>query len=85
MAEEKKEYAPEPPKPLKEAAIMRSRIDMLKSNMEIFMKQLDDLKADVDAMEEHYKEVMKNPAPKPKVISTPKTDIDTALDELLNS
>jgi hypothetical protein len=80
MEEEKTEYKPEPPKPLKETAILRKSIDTLKDNINFVLGQLDTLKEQVDKMEEHFKEVLANPAPPAE-----KSEIDTALDDLLNS
>ena len=86
MAE--KEYKPEPPKPLKETAILRQKLKVLRYNINTILGQVDEMEKDLDNVEERYKKILAQPIPEepPQVptITRPKDELDAAFDALLD-
>lgn len=84
MAEETKEYKPEPPKPLKYTEILRYRLDVIRNNVEEIIKRLDSIKEDIDSMEARYKAILEeHPVVKPKPVVRHGDELDQAFDDLL--
>jgi len=85
MAE--KEYKPEPPKPLKETAVLRQKLKVLRYNINTLLGQVDEMEKDIDNVEERYKKILTQPIPEvPPVptITRPKDELDAAFDALLD-
>ena len=83
MAEEK-EFKPEPPKPLKETAVLRYKLDIIRSNIKTILDQIDDMEKSIDDVEEHYKKILEHPVPiETTPASASKDEVDDAVDALL--
>lgn len=80
-----KKYKPEPPKPLKETAIIRHKIDVIKANIETVLEQVKGMRDEVDKLEEHYKEVLSNPVKPEPPPESGSDEVDAAFDELMKS
>lgn len=85
--EEEKEYKPEPPRPLKEAAVLRFKLDIIEQNIKTVLEQVQDMRNSIDKFEEHYRQVLERSeeAGQPSLgsASTPKDEVDDAVDALL--
>lgn len=82
-----KEYKPEPPKPLKETAILRQKLKVLRYNINTILSQVDEMEKDIDNVEERYKKILAQSIPEPPSIPTitrPKDELDAAFDALLD-
>jgi flagellar motility protein MotE (MotC chaperone) len=85
MAE--KEYKPEPPKPLKETAVLRQKLKVLRYNINTLLGQVDEMEKDIDNVEERYKKILAQPiqeVPPVPTITRPKDELDAAFDALLD-
>ena len=78
MAE--KEYKPEPPKPLKETAILRQKLKVLRYNINTILGQVDEMEKDIDNVEERYRKILAQPIleeqPQVPTITRPKDELD---------
>lgn len=84
MAEETKEYKPEPPKPLKDTELLRYKLDIIRANAESVIKQIDSMKEDIDSMEARYKAILEgHPIVKPEPVVIHGDELDKAFDDLL--
>lgn len=85
--EEEKEYKPEPPRPLKEAAVLRFKLDIIEQNVKTVLEQVQDMRKSIDRFEEHYKQVLEHPTETdplpPPPASASKDEVDDAVDALL--
>jgi hypothetical protein len=86
MAE--KEYKPEPPKPPKDTAVLRFKLDIIERNIKTVLEQVQDMRKSIDQFEEHYKQVLEHPAETEPMPALPpsehKDEVDDAVDALLN-
>lgn len=87
--EEEKEYKPEPPRPLKEAAVLRFKLDIIEQNVKTVLEQVQDMRNSIDKFEEHYRQVRERPEetgrPSPGSASAPKDEVDDMFAELLGT
>lgn len=87
--EEEKEYKPEPPRPLKEAAVLRFKLDIIEQNIKTVLEQVQDMRNSIDKFEEHYRQVLERPeeAGQPSLgsASAPKDEVDDMFAELLGT
>lgn len=85
MEEEEKEFKPEPPRPPKDTAVLRFKLDIIEQNIKTVLEQVQDMRKSIDQFEEHYKQALEHPAetePSPPV-SAHKDEVDDAVDALL--
>jgi len=83
----KKEYKPEPPKPLKETAVLRQKLKVLRYNINTILGQVDEMEKDLDNVEERYRKILLQPiseVPPVPTITRPKDELDAAFDALLD-
>ena len=85
--EEEKEYKPEPPRPLKEAAVLRFKLDIIEQNVKTVLEQVQDMRNSIDKFEERYRQVLERPdeTGQQRSGSAPasKDEVDDAVDALL--
>ena len=84
---EEKEYKPEPPRPLKETAVLRVKLDIIEQNIKTVLEQVQDMRNSIDKFEEHYRQVLERPdeTGQQRSVSAPapKDEVDDAVDALL--
>lgn len=87
--EEEKEYKPEPSRPLKEAAVLRFKLDIIEQNVKTVLEQVQDMRNSIDKFEERYRQVRERPEetgrPSPGPASAPKDEVDDMFAELLGT
>ena len=87
--EEEKEYKSEPPRPLKEAAVLRFKLDIIEQNVKTVLEQVQDMRNSIDKFEERYRQVLEHPEetgqPSPGPTSAPKDEVDDMFAELLGT
>ena len=87
--EEEKEYKTEPPRPLKEAAVLRFKLDIIEQNVKTVLEQVQDMRNSIDKFEERYRQVLERPEetgqPSPGSTSAPKDEVDDMFAELLGT
>lgn len=85
--EEEKEYKPEPPRPLKEATVLRFKLDIIEQNVKTVLEQVQDMRNSIDKFEERYRQVLERPEetgqPSPGPASAPRDEVDDMFAELL--
>lgn len=85
--EEEKEYKPEPPRPLKEATVLRFKLDIIEQNVKTVLEQVQDMRNSIDKFEERYRQVLERPEetgqPSPGSAPAHKDEVDDAVDALL--
>lgn len=87
--EEEKEYKPEPPRPPKDTAVLKFKLDIIEQNIKTVLEQVQDMRKSIAQFEEHYKQALEHPAgtepspPSPPPVSAPKDEVDDAVDALL--
>lgn len=86
---EEKEYKPEPPRPLKDTAVLRFKLDIIEQNVKTVLDQIQDMRNSIDTFEEHYRQVLERPEetgqPRPGSASVPKDEVDDMFAELLGT
>ena len=84
---EEKEYKPEPPRPLKEAAVLRFKLDIIEQNVKTVLEQVQDMRNSIDKFEEHYSQALERTEetgqPSPGSAPASKDEVDDAVDALL--
>ena len=84
---EEKEYKPEPPRPPKDTAVLRFKLDIIEQNIKTVLEQVQDMRKSIDQFEQHYKQVLEHPTETeplpPPPASAPKDEVDDAVDALL--
>lgn len=84
---EEKEYKPEPPRPPKDTAVLRFKLDIIEQNVKTVLKQVQDMRNSIDKFEEHYRQVLERPEetgqPSPGSAPAPKDEVDDMFAELL--
>ena len=84
---EEKEYKPEPPRPPKDTAVLRFKLDIIEQNVKTVLDQVQDMRKSIDQFEEHYKQALERPAETGQPISgsapAPKDEVDDMFAELL--
>ncbi len=87
--EEEKEYKTEPPRPLKEAAVLRFKLDIIEQNVKTVLEQVQDMRNGIDKFEERYRQVLERPEetgrPSPGPASAPKDEVDDMFVALLGT
>ena len=87
--EEEKEYKPEPPRPLKETAVLRFKLDIIEQNVKTVLEQVQDMRNSIDKFEERYRQVLERPEetgqPSLGPTSAPKDEVDDMFAELLGT
>ena len=87
--EEEKEYKSEPPRPLKEVAVLRFKLDIIEQNVKTVLEQVQDMRNSIDKFEERYRQVLERPEetgqPSPGPTSAPKDEVDDMFAELLGT
>lgn len=85
--EEEKEYKPEPPRPPKDTAVLRFKLDIIEQNIKTVLDQVQDMRNSIDKFEEHYRQVLERPEetgqPSPGSAPASKDEVDDAVDALL--
>lgn len=85
--EEEKEYKPEPPRPPKDTAVLRFKLDIIEQNVKTVLEQVQDMRNSIDKFEEHYRQVLERPEetgqPHPGSAAASKDEVDDAVDALL--
>ena len=85
--EEEKEYKPEPPRPPKDTAVLRFKLDIIEQNVKTVLEQVQDMRNSIDKFEEHYRQVLERPdetgQPSPGSAPASKDEVDDAVDALL--
>ena len=85
--EEEKEYKPEPPRPPKDTAVLRFKLDIIEQNVKTVLDQIQDMRNSIDMFEEHYRQVLERQPetgrPSPGPASAPKDEVDDMFAELL--
>lgn len=85
--EEEKEYKPEPPRPPKDTAVLRFKLDIIEQNVKTVLEQVQDMRNSIDKFEEHYRQVLERPdeTGQQRSGSAPasKDEVDDAVDALL--
>lgn len=86
--EEEKEYKPEPPRPPKDTAVLRFKLDIIEQNVKTVLEQIQDMRNGIDKFEEHYRQVLERPEetgqPSPGSAPASKDEVDDAVDALLD-
>ena len=84
---EEKEYKPEPPRPPKDTAVLRFKLDIIEQNVKTVLEQVQDMRNSIDKFEEHYRQVLERPdeTGQQRSGSAPasKDEVDDAVDALL--
>lgn len=87
--EEEKEYKPEPPRPPKDTAVLRFKLDIIEQNVKTVLEQIQDMRNSIDKFEERYRQVRERPEetgqPSPGPASAPKDEVDDMFAELLGT
>ena len=87
--EEEKEYKSEPPRPLKEVAVLRFKLDIIEQNVKTVLEQVQDMRNSIDKFEERYRQVLERPEetgqPSLGPTSAPKDEVDDMFAELLGT
>lgn len=87
--EEEKEYKPEPPRPPKDTAVLRFKLDIIEQNVKTVLEQVQDMRNGIDKFEERYRQVLERPEetgqPSPGPASAPKDEVDDMFAELLGT
>ena len=85
--EEEKEYKPEPPRPPKDTAVLKFKLDIIEQNIKTVLEQVQDMRKSIDKFEEHYRQVLERPdeTGQQRSGSAPasKDEVDDAVDALL--
>ena len=85
--EEEKEYKPEPPRPPKDTAVLKFKLDIIEQNIKTVLEQVQDMRNSIDKFEEHYRQVLERPdeTRQQRSGSAPasKDEVDDAVDALL--
>ena len=85
--EEEKEYKPEPPRPPKDTAVLRFKLDIIEQNVKTVLDQVQDMRNSIDKFEEHYRQVLERPDETGQQRSgsahASKDEVDDAVDALL--
>ena len=85
--EEEKEYKPEPPRPPKDTAVLKFKLDIIEQNIKTVLEQVQDMRNSIDKFEEHYRQVLERPEEtgQQRSGSAPasKDEVDDAVDALL--
>ena len=85
--EEEKEYKPEPPRPPKDTAVLKFKLDIIEQNIKTVLEQVQDMRNSIDKFEEHYRQVLERPdeTGQQRSGSAPafKDEVDDAVDALL--
>ena len=85
--EEEKEYKPEPPRPPKDTAVLKFKLDIIEQNIKTVLEQVQDMRNSIDKFEERYRQVLKRPdeTEQQRSGSAPasKDEVDDAVDALL--
>ena len=85
--EEEKKYKPEPPRPPKDTAVLKFKLDIIEQNIKTVLEQVQDMQNSIDKFEEHYRQVLERPEetgqPSPGSVSASKDEVDDAVDALL--
>ena len=86
---EEKEYKPEPPRPPKDTAVLRFKLDIIEQNIKTVLEQVQDMRNSIDKFEERYRQVLERPEktgqPSPGSTSAPKDEVDDMFAELLGT
>ena len=87
--EEEKEYKPEPPRPPKDTAVLKFKLDIIEQNIKTVLEQVQDMRNSIDRFEERYRQVLERPEetghPSPGSASVPKDEVDDMFAELLDT
>ena len=87
--EEEKEYKPEPPRPPKDTAVLRFKLDIIEQNVKTVLEQVQDMRNSIDKFEEHYKQALgrlsETGQPHSGQASAPKDEVDDMFAELLGT
>lgn len=87
--EEEKEYKPEPPRPLKETAVLRFKLNIIEQNVKTVLEQVQDMRNSIDKFEERYRQVLERQEetgqPSLGPTSAPKDEVDDMFAELLGT
>lgn len=85
--EEEKEYKPEPPRPSKDTAVLKFKLDIIEQNIKTVLEQVQDMRNSIDKFEERYRQVLERPAetgqPNSGPAPAPKDEVDDMFAELL--
>ena len=85
--EEEKEYKPEPPRPPKDTAVLRFKLDIIEQNVKTVLDQVQDMRNSIDRFEEHYRQALERPAEteqqRPDPAPAHKDEVDDMFAELL--
>ena len=85
--EGEKEYKPEPPRPPKDTAVLKFKLDIIEQNIKTVLEQVQDMRNSIDKFEEHYRQVLERPdetgQPSPGSAPASKDEVDDAVDALL--
>ena len=85
--EEEKEYKPEPPRPPKDTAVLRFKLDIIEQNVKTVLDQIQDMRNSIDMFEEHYSQALERQPetgrPNSGPASAPKDEVDDMFAELL--
>ena len=85
--EEEKEYKPEPPRPPKDTAVLRFKLDIIEQNIKTVLEQVQDMRNSIDMFEEHYRQVLERPdetgQQRSGLAHASKDEVDDAVDALL--
>ena len=85
--EEEKEYKPEPPRPPKDTAVLKFKLDIIEQNIKTVLEQVQDMRNSIDKFEEHYRQVLERPdetgQQRSGSASASKDEVDDAVDALL--
>ena len=86
---EEKEYKPEPPRPPKDTAVLKFKLDIIEQNIKTVLEQVQDMRNSIDKFEEHYRQVLERPEEtgQPGLGSAPasKDEVDDMFAELLGT
>ena len=87
--EEEKEYKSEPPRPPKDIAVLRFKLDIIEQNVKTVLEQVQDMRNGIDKFEERCRQVLERPEetgqPSPDSASAPKDEVDDMFAELLGT
>ena len=87
--EEEKEYKPEPPRPPKDTAVLRFKLDIIEQNVKTVLEQVQDMRNSIDKFEEHYRQVLERQPEtgqsRPGSASASKDEVDDMFAELLGT
>lgn len=87
--EEEKEYKPEPPRPPKDTAVLKFKLDIIEQNIKTVLEQVQDMRNSIDKFEEHYRQVLERQPetgrPNSGSAPAPKDEVDDMFAELLDT